>query len=193
MARARRLGAPLALLAAGIAAAASPAVAADPEPKSWEVGAFVLSTTYDNDSLIADTIGFGARGGWVFKDRHEFELYLVKETADEDVKGSDETFDITRWSIDYVYNLKVKKPESKLSPFLLFGVGKMSYEGKGDSDSTTTFQTGGGVRVFMTKRFALRFDGRIFHFHGDNVIIPRDGWFSFDFTAGVSYFFGGGG
>ena len=48
------------------------------------------------------------------------------------------------------------------------------------------------MRVFMTKKFALRFDGRIWHYHGIDPI-PGGHWFAFDLGAGVSYFLGGPG
>ena len=48
------------------------------------------------------------------------------------------------------------------------------------------------MRVRFAKSLAFRLDGRIWHFHGDKFIIPRDGFFSFDIAAGVSWFFGKG-
>ena len=193
MRTARRRWAPLMFVAAAVAIAVAPAAAAEFDKASWEIGAFVLYTTFDNDSTISDTFGFGARGGYVLAPRHEVELTLVTQSADEQKKGSEVTYDITRWDIAYVHNLKTKKPDSKLIPLIDFGVGTMSYDGRGSSDSTTTFKGGGGIRILFTKHLALRFDGNIWHFHGDGTIIPRDGWFSYDTTLGVSFVFGGGG
>lgn len=185
----RRLRAPLMLLVA-LGAAATAASAAELKAKSWEAGVAYILTNYDNDSTLDDAMSFGVRGAYVGTPRHEGEFYFTMQSADSLV-NDDETIDISRFSLRYIYNLKVKKPESKLVPFLMFGAGTMSYEGDAGSDSTTTLEVGGGVRVFMTKRFALRFDGSIFHMHGDSEILPRDGWFAFDFTAGVSWTFGG--
>jgi hypothetical protein len=180
------------VLAAGVVAAASPAAAVEFEKKSWEVGGYIVSSTYDNDSTISDTFGWGVRGGYIGAPRHEAEFTFGMQSADNATKGSEITFDITRWTIDYVYNLKVKKPESKLAPLLIFGAGTMSYDGGGESESTTVIEGGGGVRIFFTKRFAMRIDGKIWHIHGDGTMIPRDGFFAFDADIGVSYVFGGG-
>jgi len=188
-----RRRASLMILAAGAAvAAASPAAAVEFEKKSWEVGAYLVSTTYDNDSTISDTFAWGVRGAFIGTPRHEGEFAFEMQSADDATKGSDETFDITKWTISYLYNLKSRKPESKLATFVLFGAGTMSYDGKGESDSTTILQGGGGVRIFFTKKFGMRLDGKIWHLHGDGTIIPRDGFFAFDATVGVSYLFGGG-
>jgi hypothetical protein len=133
------------------------------------------------------------RGGYIGVPRHEAEFNFQQQSSEDARKGTDITIDITRWDLSYVYNLKVKKPESKLIPLLNFGVGVMSYDNGSDSDSSTTFRAGGGIRVMFNPHLALRFDASIWHFHGDSVIIPRDGWFVFDATLGVSFVFGGGG
>jgi hypothetical protein len=75
-------------------------------------------------------------------------------------------------------------------PLLLFGFGTMAYDNGGASDTTTVIQAGGGIRYLMKPWFALRFDGKIFHYHGDGPIIPRHGYFGFDLDAGVSFLFG---
>ena len=187
-----RRWAPLMVLAAGVVAAVSPAAAVEFEKKSWEVGADIVSTTYDNDSTISDTFAWDVRGGYIWAPRHEAQFTFGMQTADNATKGSEETFDISKWTIDYLYNLKVKKPESKLAPFLIFGFGTMSYDGDSGSDSTSVIEGGAGVRIFFTKKFGMRFDAKIWHMRGDGTIIPRDGWFAFDATLGVSYVFGGG-
>jgi outer membrane protein with beta-barrel domain len=192
MRTARRRWAPLMIVAAVVVTAAAPATAAEFQKKSWEVGGYLFYTTYDNDSLIKDAPGWGVRGGFNIDPRHEVEMNFKWQSADSARKNSDVTFDITRWDVTYVYNLKTKKPDSKLIPFVDFGVGKMTYDDGDSSDNTTNFKTGGGIRIFFTKRLALRFDANIFHFHGDGTIIPRNGWYSLDSTLGVSFAFGGG-
>ena len=178
--------------AAGLAAlTAAPAAAAD-FAQQWEVGAYLVQTIYDNDSTISDTLGWGVRGGYHFKPQHGVELIYDIESADESSRVSTGTFDITKATVNYVHDLKTKKPDAKVGAFLLFGGGKMLYDKGDDSESATLLQTGGGVRVKMTKHIALRFDGKVFHYHGDSVLIPRDGFFGFDIDAGVSFFFGPG-
>jgi len=180
------------IVVAAVVAAASPAAAAELEKKSWEVGAYLVGSNYANGSTISDTFAWGVRGGFIGTPRHEVEFTFELQSADHATKGSDVTYDITKWTINYVYNTKVKKPESKLIPLLLFGAGTMSYDGGGESESTTILQAGGGVRVLFTKKFGMRFDAKIWHFRGDGEVIPSDSYFAFDMTVGVSYLFGGG-
>jgi len=183
---------PLMIVAAGVAASVSPAAAVELEKNTWEVGGYIVHTGYNNDSTISDSFGWGVRGGYLVKPAHEFEFTFGMESADDSTKGSSVTYNISRWTVDYVHNLKSKKPESKVAPLIIFGLGNMAYDGRGESDRTTVFEAGGGVRVFFTKKFAMRIDAKIWHFHGDGVIIPDHGNFAFDIDLGVSYVFGGG-
>jgi len=176
--------------ALGLAALmASPAVAAGIE-KPWEVGGYVVSSTYDNDSIISDTIAGGLRGAWRFKGQHLVELTYEVQSADDATGGSTITFDITKWTLNYLHDFKVKKPDAKLVPLMLIGFGEMGYDNGFESETTTLIQAGGGVRYLIKPWFGLRFDGKIFHYHGDGTIIPRHGFFGFDLDVGVSFLFG---
>lgn len=192
MHRTTRVAAPALLGIALLAVAAvTPAQATELAAKSWELGADLVSTTYDNDSTIADTFSFNVRGGYVLRPKHEFELHANIQSADAEDKDSDVTFDIQRITVNYLGNLKAKKPDSKFAPYVLFGLGVMTYDNGDDSDSSTIFRGGGGVRYFFTKSMALRIEGAIGHFHGDEIVIPRRSYFDFDFAVGISFMLGG--
>lgn len=165
---------------------------ADEFAGKWEVGGDLLSTTMDNDTTVDDGFGWRARGGYHFTKTHTAELTYDSMSADSNIKTSSLSYDLTKIIVNYVGSLKGKKPDSKISAFALFGIGRVDYDNGIDSELSTVFQTGGGIRVRFTKSLAFRIDGRIWHFHGDSRIIPRDGFFSFDIAAGVSYFFGKG-
>ena len=187
------------ILAAGALALAAPtgATAAEIPGKTWEVGPYVVNSIYDNDSLLSDTVSLGVRGGYFFKPQHGIELTFESQSTDEATQGSDETIDLEKYLFDYVYNFKTKKPDSKLAPLLIFGFGKMAYEGNNSSgthvsDSTTLIQSGGGVRVMFKPWIAMRVEGKLYHYHGDGVLLPRDPYFGFDIDLGVSFFIGPG-
>jgi hypothetical protein len=160
--------------------------------KTWEIGGLASFNAYANGSEIKDSLGLGVRGAYHYKARHAVELNLEFSHSDTTLSDSDVSYDLSRWTIDYLHELKQKKADTKLAPFLIFGIGKFNVDSGDASSSATVFEGGGGVRVFMTKRFALRFDGRIWHYHGIDPI-PEGHWFAFDLAAGVSYFLGGPG
>ena len=160
--------------------------------KTWEVGGLVAYDAYANGSEIKDSVGFGLRGAYHYKARHGVELNLEFAHSDTTLSDSDVTYDLSKWTIDYLHEMKQKKADTKLAPFLIFGIGKFNVDSGDASSSPTVFEGGGGLRIFMTKRFALRFDGRIWHFHGTDPI-PEGHWFAFDLAAGVSFFLGGPG
>jgi len=174
------------------ALSASASVRADEFAGKWEVGGDLLSTTMDNDTTIADGLGFRLRGGYHFTKTHTAELTFDAVSSDSQDKHSNISYDLNKIVLNYMGSFKNKKPDSKVSAFAIFGIGQIKYDNGAASDDSTVFQAGGGVRVRFTKSLAFRIDGRIWHFHGDSFIIPRDGFFSFDIGAGLSWFFGKG-
>lgn len=193
MHRSSRFAAP-ALLGFALTAivAATPVQAAEIAAGSWELGGDLVSTSYDNDSTIADTFSFAVRGGWALREKHMFELRANFQSADSEIDDSDETFSISRITINYIGNFKSKKPDSKFVGYALFGLGIMNIDGDGGSGSSTLFRGGGGTRYFFTKSMALRIEGAIGQFHGDVDVIPERGYFDFDLSVGVSFLVGGG-
>jgi hypothetical protein len=179
-------------IVASLAALTATTAGATDLTKTWEIGGLAAFDTYANGSELKDSFGFGARGAYHYKARHGVELTLEFAKTDSTLSDTNVSYDISKWTIDYLHELKQKKADTKLAPFLIFGVGKFNVDSGDASSSATVIEGGGGLRVFMTKKFALRFDGRIWHFHGIDPI-PDGHWFGFDLTAGVSYFLGGPG
>jgi hypothetical protein len=186
----RRTALALSAAAVLLAAASRPATAAE-LAKKWEVGAGVGRSVYDNDSTLGDDQETILRGGYHFGPRHGAEISLLFQSTESDVKDSGVSFDVTRWAINYVFDFQSKKPDAKLAPMVLFGAGRMSWDTGDESAGSTLIQSGGGVRIMFRPWLALRAEGRLFHYHGDRDLIPRDGFFGFDADVGVSFFFGG--
>jgi len=179
-------------MVASLAALTATTAGATDLTKTWEIGGLAAYDAYANGSELKDSIGFGVRGAYHYKARHGVELTLEFAKTDSTVSNSHVSYDVRKWTIDYLHELKQKKADTKLAAFVLFGIGKFNVDSGDASSAATVFEGGGGVRVFMTKRFALRFDGRIWHYHGNDPI-PEGHWFAFDLAAGVSYFLGGAG
>jgi outer membrane protein with beta-barrel domain len=168
---------------------ASPARASDPD-KPWEAGIYIVSSRYDNDSTLSDTFSGGLRGAWRYKGRHLVEATYESQHTDSN-NDSTIKFDLTKWTVNFLYDLKLKKPDTKVTPLLIFGAGRMNYDNGTASDGTTLFQAGAGIRMRMNSWLALRFDTKLFHFHGDSqLIIPTNGFYGFDLNAGVSFLLG---
>src|SRR5207249_2774017 len=101
-----------------------------------EIGGMAAYNAYANGSEIKDSLGFGARGAYHYKARHGVELALEFAHSDSTLSDvNDVSYDLTRWTIDYLHELKQKKAESKLSPFLIFGFGKFNAD-SGDGSSS---------------------------------------------------------
>lgn len=164
------------------------------EDKSWEFGAYTFFSRHTNESLIDEGFGFGLRGAYYLRAAHAIELSVDNVGPDATVDGFE--FDVTKVALSYVHNY-APKGNQQISPYLTFGTGLLTAEvtGMGGSfeDSSTLIQVGGGLRYFFKgKPVALRFEGRASHWRGEGVATPREGYFTFDVAAGVSFLWKGG-
>ena len=187
--RALRLcGAVLILLVAGIVWPGSTAFARN-EKGSWEVGVYVLQSLYDNESGINDTTGGGVRGAYHFKAVHALEIDFDWSQGEARlVPGVD--IDVFKYSVSYLHNHFIRGHEKVLA-HSTFGVGLLDLDdGMQDADSSF-FRVGGGFKYWFNDHAGIRFDGKIYHWRGDNTVAPRNGYFSFDLTLGATFLFGG--
>jgi len=185
--RCRTLLAPLVLIL-GIAASRTDTLARDTE-KSWEFGASAMVSRYAAASTLGDGYGFGVRGGYHLKAIHELEGSLDRTSADSDeVKGL--SYDITKLNVDYVRVFLVKGHE-KMTPVASFGVGATKVDNGTESNTATSYRTGGGFKYFFKPRVGLRFDVKIYRWHGDNHVLPGQPFFSMDATLGATFLVGG--
>ena len=186
-------GGVLVLSAVATAAALQRPAAAIDLTKTWEVGAGLVNTTHDNDSTMNDVLGWQVRGGYHFNKTHGVEFTYQVQNTDSNQQHNNITFDTRKYMLNYIPTLKSKKPDSKIAAFIDLGVGQFHYSNGDASEKSTVVQAGGGVRYFFTKSWAIRFQGDIWHWHGDKEIVPRHGFFAFDLAVGASYVFGKGG
>ena len=180
----------IALVALILLPAAGFATAAEIEQGTWEVGAFVAYTNYDNESTLDDSITFGGRGAYFFQAADGIEFDISIGSTDSTLPGGDD-FDLTKVFLNYIHNFQLKQV-SRMMPFMRVGMGKFNIDDDRNDDWRTTLQFGGGTRVSLSERLALRFDGTLFRWRGDRTVTPGGDFFSFEVTAGVSFFFGSG-
>ena len=190
----RRTGAALFLLVLGAIGSTTTAFARN-EDGSWEVGAYIFNTSFDNEAGIEDAQGGGIRGAYHFKAKHALEIEIDSATSDArlplppGIQPATE-FDTVKYSLNYVRNLFIKGHE-KAIPYTSFGVGMIETDNGTASADSTFYLIGGGVRFWSTEHFGLRFGGKMYRWRGDGIIAPSKGFFSFDITIGATFLFGG--
>lgn len=195
----RRPGVILLVLLGGVCLNGGQAQARDSD-RSWEVGVYTSGSTFSGATEINSAFpGFGVRGGYHFKAIHELEFDFDKADADHK-EDQTITFDISKSSISYVRNFLAKGKE-KMTPFITFGLGKIKVTREQDpappgsdkrQDRTSSLlRLGGGLKYFYTPHVGLRFDAKIFHWRGDDVVVPRQGFYTFDATLAVAILLGG--
>ena len=185
--RCRRLVAS-AVLIVGIAAGCTRALARDTE-KSWEVEPFVLLGRYANATDFDTGYGYGVRGGYHLKAIHELELCLDWASADHKERPG-VTVDISKYSFDYARILLIKGHE-KMTPYATFGLGVINIDDGTDSADSTTFRAGGGFKYYFNPHLGMRFDVKLYRWHGNGHVTTSDPFFSVDATLGMNFLFGG--
>ena len=184
----RHLLSALLILVLGSAWSRSASLARDSD-KSWEFGAGLMTSRYAGGSNIDNGTGWTVRGGYHFKAIHELEGTFDRSSAD-DLHVTGLSYDITKLSVDYLRNFLVKGHE-KMTPFAFFGLGIMKLDNHTDSMSTESERFGGGFKYFIKPHGGFRFDVKIFHWHGDDKVAPRDPFFSMDVTLAATFLVGG--
>ncbi len=181
----------IALAALVLVPAAGLASAAEIEQGTWEAGVFVAFTNYDGESTLDGSFTYGGRGAYFFRAAHGLEFDISFGSTDNKTQSIDDFFDLTKIFLNYVHNFQLKKV-SRMMPFMRVGMGKFNVDDGMNDDSATTMQFGAGTRVSLSDRLALRFDGTLFRWRGDDIVTPRDSFFSFEVTVGLSVFIGSG-
>ena len=184
----RRTGVALLLLLLGAIASTTTAFARN-EDGSWEVGAYIFNTSFDNESEIEDSQGGGIRGAYHFKAEHALEIEIDNATGDHRMLPGVE-IDTLKYSLSYVRNHFVKGHE-KAIPFILFGFGIIETDNGTIEDDSPFYLLGGGVRYWSTDHFGIRFGAKIYRWRGDDFSGQSKGFFSFDISLGATFLFGG--
>ena len=100
------------------------------------------------------------------------------------------SYDVKKYVATY---LRVYQPKGhqKMAPFVVFGLGKLGIDSQGDSENSTVYKTGGGIKYYFVPHIAVRFDVLIWRWHGQGDLTPRDPYYSLDATLGASFLLGG--
>ncbi|MBA2565802.1 MAG: outer membrane beta-barrel domain-containing protein [Gemmatimonadetes bacterium] len=142
--------------------------------RSVEVEPFVGWLSFDDDLLLASSIGFGGRLGYNLTDNWAIEgTFNYTPGAEFDLEGFDDDveddLDIPQTTVMLAHanlNYNVLLNNSRLVPFLTAGGGIASFNVDNDDgideDSSTDGEVnaGGGLKLFLSETVALRGDLR---------------------------------
>lgn len=149
--------------------------------RAWELTGYGGIRVYDKDVVFMDN-GFvaggklawfphaniGVEGSVSFSSADINFEEAPENTVNDSLEG--ETIDVFELRLDAVYQM-IYNLDQKIVPYVSAGVGQFVF----DSDAAefdepnTTFNWGGGVKIFLGERFAIRLDAR------DNMaVVERD-------------------
>jgi hypothetical protein len=191
----RRTAIILAILTSCAALGAGNALARGSEG-SVEIGPYVSFSRFSNTSGIEESLGGGMRVNLFVSALHSFEFDLDGGSEDHEEPNLMIRSLTDKIGVHFMRNY-TPKGSQKSSPFVAFGVGRISVARRfqnissgvvtRESDGATYLSAAGGVRFFFTPRVALRVGAKTYRWRGDGVATPRESFFSFDLTVGVSF------
>ncbi len=124
-------------------------------------------TSFDNDREIDDAPHLSLGLGYRFDSPWAVELDYTR--ADSETSSGSRNVDVDYLAVNGLYHFAT---ESKVKPFLLFGLGEVSSDTSGGSSDDESFiDIGGGIHYPLSANSALRTDLRIFReTSGDNNV-----------------------
>jgi OOP family OmpA-OmpF porin len=162
----------------------SSAAFAQVRPSTFSVTPYIGGYLFDNDQKLHNAPVYGISLGYDFTKYFGAQISGEYLTTDYDltVSGSRST-NVGNYRLDGIFNLM---PDSRLVPFVFVGFGGQSLDYPKDVSNRTASAVdyGVGLKYFVTDRLALRVDAR-------QVYIFDDSRKDFEYTAGLSFYFGG--
>jgi len=165
--------------------------------KSFEVSPFVGYNFFENRQNLKDCPVYGGRFGFNFTKHFGIEgtvEFINSSVYDKSRTGAKEgqyrspmdKVDLTFYHFDAVYHFM---PDSKLTPFIVAGLGGAHYSPKISNHDMSTFNLGIGTKYWVTDHIALRLDLR------DNLVTEvfpfRKSYHNIHASAGIVFAFGG--
>ena len=146
------------ILAASVAGMiAAPAVFA--EGHKFEISGGVGYQNFDNNRDLERAASYGIGLGYVIDPRWTVETWW--QETNTDVDGSNTDVDATEYRLDGLYHLA---SDSNWKPFIVAGIGDMTFDPQGGSDSDETrVNLGVGLKNALTKNLDFRGDVRLFN------------------------------
>jgi OOP family OmpA-OmpF porin len=165
--------------------------------KSFEVNPFVGYNFFEKKQNLKDRPIYGGRLGFNLTKHFgiegavEFINSRVDDKSRTGIKGGQyrspmDKVDLTFYHIDAVYHFM---PDSKLTPFLVAGLGGAHYSPKISNHDMSTFDLGVGTKYWIVDHIAFRLDLR------DNLVTEvfpfQKSYHNIQASAGIVFAFGG--
>jgi len=165
----------------------TPAMAAN-LPKAWSITPFAGGYSFDDDENLDTSLLYGLRIGYNLTKEWSLEGVVTYSDADGDHRlygpqGSyKDDADMIGYRLEGLYNFL---PDTDVVLFVAAGVGgrNLDYDKAGD-ENDVVLDYGVGFKWFFVEDWALRGDLR-------HLFIPDESDNNFEYTLGLSYFFGG--
>jgi OOP family OmpA-OmpF porin len=199
------------VLAAALILAAAPAAAGQGEKGDWEFGPFGGYGALDDYRIVnpANDWFFGARVGYFFTPNWSLEGSWQRLNTGTDFHIEADTYNppnLSAMSIGSSQSVEDPSAEltstrlnalysfmegNKIRPFVTAGIGRETLDIDRIGHTTDTgYNAGGGVRLFLTDHFGLRFDARYITLNAGGGINQWQG--NFEGGFGALWAFGGG-
>lgn len=122
-----------------------------------------VKTQFDTETRLEDDSHWGLGVGYRFD--NPWALELVFQNADPDAKGNfaGDT-DVDSWRLDALYHFET---QSRVTPFVSFGVGGADIDSPTTDDNESMLNVGGGIKWHFSDRTSLRTDLKLFS--GDEI------------------------
>lgn len=146
------------ILAASVAGLiATPAVFADGH--KFEISGGVGYQNFDNNRDLERAASYGIGLGYVIDPRWTVETWW--QETNTDVDGSSTDVDATEYRLDGLYHLA---SDSNWKPFIVAGIGDMTFDPQGGDDSDETrVNLGVGLKNALSENLDFRGDVRLFN------------------------------
>jgi OOP family OmpA-OmpF porin len=162
----------------------SSAVSAQVRPSTFSVTPYVGGYLFDNDQKLSNAPVYGIGLGY------DFTKYFGAQVSGEYLRADYErsvpdsrSTNIGNYRLDGILNLM---PDSRLVPYVFAGFGGQSidYPKNVSNRTAAAMDYGAGLKYFLTDQLALRADVR-------QIYIFDDSRKDFEYTVGLSFYFGG--
>lgn len=160
----------------------SPSFAQD-KLAGFSVSPFIGGYVFEGDQDLKNRPVYGLRVGYDFTENWSAEVVFDYISTKYTGLGTSDSTDVFNYRLEGLYHFF---PDKRIVPFLAIGAGGQSidYSSSVASKTMAALDYGAGVKFYLADWLALRFDAR-------HVLAFGSIEHNLEYTAGLSFFFGG--
>jgi OOP family OmpA-OmpF porin len=146
----------------------------------FSISPFIGGYVFEGDQDLNNKPVYGLRVGYDFTQNWGAELVFDYISTKYTEAGADESTNVFNYRLEGLYHFF---PDKRIVPFLAIGAGGQTID-RSDSKTMAALDYGAGVKFYLSKALALRFDVR-------HELAFGSIEHNLEYTAGLSFFFGG--